>query len=1174
MSRGLSLFKMLFVVTVVGVVILGRQAGAVEVNFTATIKSGSAALLIASRSQLGFSQDRVGSGLILTFDKSIQGSLQAVKPQLRTYVDDMRIEDQGETLVIMLAAGSQASIRRSGNDIVIDLSAAGRPPAKIADSADGLPAVAVRIGRHPTYNRVVFDWPKAVKFSFDVDNDQARLSFARGARFDRQGLRRKLPAEVKLLDVAADKSDREFVFALPAELQPKAFTAGTKVVVDFPTAAAAVTAKPVSPVVKTKAKPKIKTVAAAPKATVKKTKQPAVVAETTPNPPPETKPAAAGATTASSAAPPTTASAVQVAPRPQAAAKETQTISMTAVDSSQPKPAVGKVVKPSPAVGNSNTPTTDPSRAAKNSMFNVLPERLISGPSLPVTSQINDGLLSIRFEWSELVPAAVFVRAGYLWVVFDQSVRFDFSKFAVEDNLRIGRVEQIPGVAGSALRVELVPGVDPRVWRDGLAWVVELQPQEILPQVPLTITTQMVALNGPRLFVPIDSVGKTVMLIDPMVGDNLLVVPLSQLGRGVDKARKYAQLTVLRSAQGIAISPNIDGIQIASLPDGMTIGSADGLKLSPPPDNKGQELAPSLDGLPPGLAPGRIFAMQRWQRGGEDNFMDNKQELQGLVADATSVARNAPRLALAQFYFAHGLAAETKGLLTIIGEDDQQLVSRMDVRAMRGAAALMLGRVKPALVDLEHPSLDGYSEAELWRGAANAAAGLWPEAAENFIRGGEIPGDYPRSFAADLAMLAAETLIRSGDYEAASTFLDVVSGRQPSDAESARLRYLRAQVLFAAGDEQSAVSLWRAGADGNDRWSQVRSERDLVKYELAEGIISTIDAIDRLEALRFTWRGDEVEFGLLEELGELYLTEADYVRGLVALKQAVTNFPENSSTPALTERMTEAFQKIFTDGSAAAMTPLNALSLYDRFRELTPVGAAGDQIIESLVDRLVEVDLLDRAALLLERQVQFRLQGPDKARVGARLALIHLLDRQAAAAIKALDGSVSPGLSLDLARERNRLRSRSIFELGDPENALSLIRRDSSKDADLLRADIMWQTQKWGPVTPVFERLIGDRGTDGRRIDERTAVLVLNWTIAAFMSKDGRAVNLARERFSKAMEETPYREAFLLLTGDNRDNPADILSLTKRYDEIGRVQSFLTSYRDKLKVGPLSAATN
>src|SRR3546814_15763190 len=86
--------------------------------------------------------------------------------------------------------------------------------------------------------------------------------------------------------------------------------------------------------------------------------------------------------------------------------------------------------------------------------------------------------------------------------------------------------------------------------------------------------------------------------------------------------------------------------------------------------------------------------------------------------------------------------------------------------------------------------------------------------------------------------------------------------------------------------------------------------------------------------------------------------------------------------------------------------------------ELTPAGPEGDRIIAGLADRLVEVDLLDRAAELLEGQVRYRLQGADKARIGARLALVQLLNRNPEASLAALDGSAAEGLAEAIPAQR------------------------------------------------------------------------------------------------------------------------------------------------------------
>src|SRR3546814_6011298 len=68
--------------------------------------------------------------------------------------------------------------------------------------------------------------------------------------------------------------------------------------------------------------------------------------------------------------------------------------------------------------------------------------------------------------------------------------------------------------------------------------------------------------------------------------------------------------------------------------------------------------------------------------------------------------------------------------------------------------------------------------------------------------------------------------------------------------------------------------------------------------------------------------------------------------------------------------MREIFAEIYKGPGNPEVPPLRALALYEEFMELTPAGPEGDRIIAGLADRLVEVDLLDRAAKLLEGQVR------------------------------------------------------------------------------------------------------------------------------------------------------------------------------------------------------------
>ena len=141
---------------------------------------------------------------------------------------------------------------------------------------------------------------------------------------------------------------------------------------------------------------------------------------------------------------------------------------------------------------------------------------------------------------------------------------------------------------------------------------------------------------------------------------------------------------------------------------------------------------------------------------------------------------------------------------------------------------------------------------------------------------------------------------------------------------------------------------------------------------------------------------------------------------------------------------------------------MTALSLYYEFGELAPDGAAGGQIAEGLANRLVDVDFLDRATELLSIQLA-AIEGVDKARVGAHLAVIQLLDQEAEQAIDTLRNTVGEGAEIPAAlmQERRHLQARALSAIDKVGEALALLEKDDTHEASLLRADINWRAEMW-----------------------------------------------------------------------------------------------------------------
>ena len=99
------------------------------------------------------------------------------------------------------------------------------------------------------------------------------------------------------------------------------------------------------------------------------------------------------------------------------------------------------------------------------------------------------------------------------------------------------------------------------------------------------------------------------------------------------------------------------------------------------------------------------------------------------------------------------------------------------------------------------------------------------------------------------------------------------------------------------------------------------------------------------------------------------------------MRTALLAHPNSDLTRKIQDEAAVTFESLFLGGKGDAMPPIEALGLFYDFRELTPIGRRGDEMIRRLADRLVSVDLLDQAAELLQHQVDHRLQGA-RARPG------------------------------------------------------------------------------------------------------------------------------------------------------------------------------------------------
>jgi tetratricopeptide (TPR) repeat protein len=1092
-----------------------------------------------------YTAESEGSRVVIRFGRPIETDLGAVIRVLGTYVRAGDVGADGRSVVLATVGNLSVRAFDLGSAVVLDLMEAdAQPPAKAAGAPAAPPAASspapaarpapagprggealgVRVGEHEGYSRVVFDWPRSVGYTVDQAGGAATITFDQPANPDLGSLKARPPRFIEGVDSSLDGGRLKVVLHTPVASQVRHFRSGPKVVVDI-MAPAKGTPPPVA--------------ASSPEAV-----QPTVKGGSAGVPPAGAPPMALTAVKAPGSA---------LSP-PPVAGRPTPLVPVAPVSLAAPAEApMPEAIQPI-SIGKLTPPQAG------------LATSLAEGPARAAPTVAPAGAVTLRFDWTEPVAAAVFSRAEILWVVFDRPQKLDVAALRVVGGNVIRGMEQVTVEQGTVLRIETVAGVNPSVRRDGLAWLLDFVKQPLQPQTPIEALAQTTPSAGTRVFLPVPEPGLALAIDDPEVGDTMVVVPVIPLGYGMGVPYEYPELRLLPTIQGVVVQPAIDNLRVRALRQGIELTSGNGLQVTP----VSREMA-ATNSLAVGGPISTIFDFERWRNLAPTAFEPQKNRLLKAAAAAKELEKEKARLELATFFLARGLAAEALGVLDVMAASRPGIAEDPRFRAMRGAGSYLMDRLAAAEEDWYHPSLNNNDEATFWRALLAARKGDAVQASRVLRQLGSVVRGYPDPLKMPLSVTVAQTAVEVGDTRQASHFIDLLAVEAPNPRQRAQMAYVQGRVAELSGDFDGALAKWEEAELGIHLPSRAKATVARTELMLKLDKATRAEAIGTYEKLRYVWRGDDFEFGLLRRLGHLHLEAGDYRNGLRTLRQAATYFRDHRESPLVTQEMTDSFAKLYLDGDADALPPVSAIALYDEFKELTPAGAKGDEMIRKLADRLVSVDLLERGAELLESQIEFRLQGPEKARVGSRLAVIRLMANEPERALAALDATESPGLPADLATARRYLRARADVLVGQTDKALALLDKDEAIEAERIRADIFWAKQDWANAAQVLGRQVKAAGiTFKQPLDGKQGLAVLKLTIALALSGNERGLSRTRTDFGPLMAESPYADAFRLIASPSETGLIDYQTVAGKVKEAENFQSFMTDYRDRLKTNKLS----
>lgn len=776
----------------------------------------------------------------------------------------------------------------------------------------------------------------------------------------------------------------------------------------------------------------------------------------------------------------------------------------------------------------------------------------------------NSNGLRLEFPFVTPTPAAAFIRAGTAWLVFDTAAKIDLSALVGHANDGVRAASASRGSDGEAvIRLSLSRPQLMSLKADGSAWIVTVADSLAGPPQPLAVARSIVGKDRANIVIPFAHPGRLFRIADPEIGDRLTVVTALAPVRGFVRSQDYVELRLLASAQGVAVQPLADDVTATLTENAVILTRPGGLSLSSAPVRETTPAPPRRDVL---------FDPQQWDLDARAEFRARQAELVRAAAAAPPGERQRARLDLARFYLAQGMAAEAKGVLDVTLADAS---GPADVTGsvLSAIADVLLGRSAEALKLLDRPPIGDQLGARVWRAMALAREGRWVEAHAGFRNLDRAIAGLPIELQRRAMMTALKAAIETGDFAEASNIADELHAVGLGAGERADFAVLTGRLKEGLGRTDDALADYRAAAASAERPAAARGRLREIALRLKTGKLGRDEAIDALETLTTVWRGDETELAGLRLLTHLYVESGRYRDAFHAMRTALLVFPNSDTTRKIQEEAAAAFKDLFLSAKSEALKPIDALALFYDYRELTPIGRSGDEMIRRLADRLTAVDLLDQAAELLQHQIDHRLSGAARTQVAARLAAVYLMARKPDRALEVLKRTRSSDIAEELRTRRLLLEARALSDLGRHDLALELIANVESPQAERLRADILWAAKRWRAAAEQIERLYGDRWKQPAPLDERERFDVLRAAIGYALADEALSLARLRERYAQKMQQGPDAHAFEVVSAPIGAGSGEFQDVARRIAATDTLDAFLADMRKRYPDQPAPADT-
>jgi len=1178
----------------------------VKAEATMSLDGGYARLVVKFAEDVGSEVVTAGSIIVIRFERPVDVSVDGLADSAPGYIGSARRDPDGSAIRLSLSRKITINTMTAGERLFVDLlpdSWKGPPPAlpqevvrelseraraaerelrqqRAMSEAKRRPPVRVRALVQPTFVRFVFEMPGGIGVSSVLNEQKLKLLFTKALSFDLADAKVSLPPNVLSINQKIEGETATVEFTMVGDVDVHSFREDKNYVIDvayqqadksqvLPQVADAAHAppaaeKPAPAMAKTPSSDKAASSETAPASEMAPASEAPMQAMAPPPAAPMTKTPVVDETPAASEKPAAMEKLAASQPSPPAAAPPAAPAPETApAPEVAPAPKVATAPQtPMPAQKPDEMPANE--AAAKNQI--APPAMAASTEAKPEAghrdvSAIRDGAgLHLTFSLPPGTPAALFRRADTLWLMLDSKKPIDVEPIRGQGGTAVADVSVVPQERGQAVRFRLnrpqLPSLSGEDLATGTNWTVTFADTVQVPSQALSAIRNIADPALANVTVPMQGAGMLHRFTDPDAGDTLFVVTARPPARGFIKRQDFVELSLLESIHGVAIRPNSDDVTADVGSDKVVLGKPGGLTLSPA--DSGAERAPTA------VRP--IFDLGEWRKNRDANFnarVDALIEAAGNAASGNLEQRTSAQLDLARFYMARAMYPEVVGVLNLALSDAKVGAEDPAVLTVHALASILMGRPERGLKDLASPAIGTNYDSQLWKAMASARQGKWADAREKFKSAEFAITSLPVDLQRIVVAAAMQASLEVKDYPGAAKRASELEVIGIAAEQTASVGVLRGRLAEGLGHEKDALDEYKRAAASPDRPSAAEAKLLQIALQQKRNEITQEDALRELETLSVIWRGDAIEVQTLEMLAKIYAETGRFSESFGAVRVANMLAPNLEVARQGQDAASALFAQLFLGPKGDDLPPIDALGMFYEYRDLTPIGRRGDEMIRRLADRLVAVDLLDQAAELLQYQVDKRLEGAARAQVAARLAMVYLTARKPERAIIALRSTRIADLSGELRQQRLLLEARAQSDVGRHDLALDIVSNITGKEAIRLRSDIYWAARKWRESAEQIELYYADRWRDFKPLTASEKSDVIRAVVGYALAEDAIGLTRFREKYLPLMSGEADRTAFEIASKPVGSTGADFAAIAKMAASVDTLDGFLREMKTR-----------